>query len=148
MQYLRKQGTNQIFTRTAALSERDDMIAVTEEEVAKIEKQRQAEIAQHFRIVKEQEENPQPILTQKEEASIESMDEAELKAKASELKIAIKDGTPVSTLRNMVKKTLELDAKDPTSQKPKRKAQAPAVLKAPETMEEAKASPANAAKKE
>ena len=147
MQWLRKMGTNQTFQRTAALAERDDMIAISDEDRELIEKQRVSEVKKHFQHIKEMQDNPQPVLSEKEEADINTMEEVELKAKAAELKIAIKDGMDVDKLRKLVKKTMADDAVDPTSQKPKgKRMQAPAVLKAPTTPEEAAASPANVPK--
>lgn len=98
--WLRKAGTFEVFVRTAILADRNDMIAVTEEEAMKLRA-----MASKAKPVVAPAPAPKPV-----GIDFDSMDEDALRVKASEMKIAIPDGVAVDKIRKRLKKVAEKDA--------------------------------------
>lgn len=105
MDWLRKSGTDRVFVRTSILAGRPDMMAITEEDAAAL----MAKVASG--TAKLEKDKP----ANSDNASVDpvdAMDEEALRAKAAELKIIIKDNTPLGVIRKKIKKVASQDAKD------------------------------------
>jgi len=103
--WLRKSGTNEVFVRTAILAGKPDMFPIDEEDAMILRAKTKGKPEKRFGS-----ELPAtaPALTR----TIDAMSEDELRAKAAELKVSVKDSATADQIRKKLKKVIEKDAEE------------------------------------